>query len=261
MHKKLKTLLEASLEKIRNRKIVLFFSGGIDSSVLAKLMKEMKIKFRAVTVGAENSQDLKAAKTAAAEIGIRLGVIKLRNIKKFARTAVKILGINPVYVSIAIPEIAALSKLRRKYTIVTGLGSDELFAGYQSHQDALAKGKEAVQKECRRRIKAVKNDVARDKKLAKYFGQEIYFPFLDKPIIRFGLTLKPELKISKSERKIILRRLAEELGLSEAIAKRPKKAMQYGSGSDKLLKKLARKEGFKNANEFLNANGKHFSRI
>ena len=116
MHKKLKTLLEASLEKIRNRKIVLFFSGGIDSSVLAKLMKEMKIKFRAVTVGAENSQDLKAAKTAAAEIGIRIGVIKLRNIKKFARTAVKILGINPVYVSIAIPEIAALSKLRRKYT-------------------------------------------------------------------------------------------------------------------------------------------------
>ncbi|NJE02542.1 asparagine synthase-related protein, partial [Thermococcus sp. JdF3] len=53
----------------------------------------------------------------------------------------------------------------------------------------------------------------------------------------------PEAKIRKGIRKAILREVAVELGLPKWIAERDKKAAQYGSGAQKLLKKLAKSEG------------------
>lgn len=257
----LEKLLTNALLKLKGKKIVLLFSGGLDSTVLAALMKKLKIRFSCVTAGAPKSQDIGFAKLAAKEVGVKTRIIKLNMIsaKRTAAKAVKLLGPNPVYVSIAIPVIAALEKTSGKNIIITGLGSDEIFAGYQSHQDALKRGYPAVQKECRRRMKTVKKDIKRDKKLAKTYKQEIYFPFLDKKLIKFGLKLDPRLKISETERKRILRKLAEKLGIPGFLAKRPKKAIQYGSGANELLKKVAKKEGFKNISEFLNyTHEKHF---
>lgn len=251
---KLKFLLEKSLAEIKRKKIILLFSGGLDSTVLARMMQMQKIKFVAVTAGTKKSRDVKFAKLAAKKMGFPLKTILLNEklAKESAIKAVKILrDANPVFVSIAIPEIAVLEKIKKKGVIVTGLGSDEIFAGYNSHQEAFERGASAVQNECKKRVHQVKKDIKRDKTIAKYYGKEIFFPFLDKRIVNFGLKLPVEMKISEKERKVILRRLAKEISIPEYICNRPKKAMQYGSGSNELLVKHSKKEGFKSTSEFL----------
>lgn len=50
-------------------------------------------------------------------------------------------------------------------------------------------------------------------------------------------------KSDDSQRKIVLRDVAKELGLSHKIALRPKKAAQYSSGFSKGIQKLAKRKG------------------
>jgi len=44
-------------------------------------------------------------------------------------------------------------------------------------------------------------------------------------------------------RKLVLRKTAENMGLPESISRRPKKAVQYATGVDKALKRLAKQHG------------------
>jgi hypothetical protein len=47
-----------------------------------------------------------------------------------------------------------------------------------------------------------------------------------------------------------LRKLGNEIGLPPEVYKKPKKAVQYSTGVDKLLRKIAKKEG-KNLKEYV----------
>jgi asparagine synthase (glutamine-hydrolysing) len=86
-------------------------------------------------------------------------------------------------------------------------------------------------------------NLARDDKIAMLNEVEGRFPFLSLPVVGIALRTPGELKVVGGERKVILRRLASRLGVPEWIANREKKAMQYGSRAQKLLEKLAKKEG------------------
>jgi asparagine synthase (glutamine-hydrolysing) len=58
-------------------------------------------------------------------------------------------------------------------------------------------------------------------------------------------------KIDKKEKKIILREIAQDLGLAKKFAWRSKKAAQYGSWFDKCIARLARIRGFKFKQSFI----------
>jgi asparagine synthase (glutamine-hydrolysing) len=76
-------------------------------------------------------------------------------------------------------------------------------------------------------------------------GVELRVPFLDKDIIDIALDIPAGYKIRDSEdvlRKHILRDVAKDLGVPDYIADRPKKAAQYGTGINKILKKKVLKE-------------------
>jgi asparagine synthase (glutamine-hydrolysing) len=63
-----------------------------------------------------------------------------------------------------------------------------------------------------------------------------------------GLSIPDSLKIRSPEdglRKLILRKASADLGLPKKIAEAPKKAIQYSTGIDKCIKKLARCRGLK----------------
>ena len=71
-------------------------------------------------------------------------------------------------------------------------------------------------------------------------GVELRVPFLDKGIIDLALDIPGIYKIKDSDdilRKHILRDVAKSIGVPDYIAERPKKAAQYGSGINKILKK------------------------
>ncbi|MEM3443099.1 MAG: asparagine synthase-related protein, partial [Candidatus Bathyarchaeia archaeon] len=71
-------------------------------------------------------------------------------------------------------------------------------------------------------------------------------PFATYSIAKLAIALPIELKIKLMDaemRKIVLRRLGEKIGLPPFIVNRQKRAIQYATGVNKTLKKLAKNEG------------------
>jgi asparagine synthase (glutamine-hydrolysing) len=86
----------------------------------------------------------------------------------------------------------------------------------------------------------------RDHKVCMDAGLELRLPFSDLPLVEWGLAIPPHLKLSGgpgSPRKLVLRSLARRLGLPEEVSLRPKKAIQYSTGVNTALRKLAKREG------------------
>jgi asparagine synthase (glutamine-hydrolysing) len=63
---------------------------------------------------------------------------------------------------------------------------------------------------------------------------------------KFAINLPLELKMERTSntlRKLVLRRVAKDLMMPQTIVDRPKRAIQYTTGINKALKKIAKQEG------------------
>ena len=116
--------------------------------------------------------------------------------------------------------------------VLSGQGADELFAGYAKYNNCT--NLEATLKDDAMRLRD--KGILVDRAVAAKFGKELITPYLDSAVFDFALKLSIGRKIADGKNKIILREVAELMGLEE-IAQRPKKAAQYGSGISKVLSK------------------------
>ena len=134
-----------------------------------------------------------------------------------------------------------------------GLGTEEIFAGYQRHEEALSNNDfEAVHKESWNGLKNMwARDLLRDSKIAKHLNIELKTPYMDLEVIKAAMQVNPMYKIDKTDKKLILREIAEEFGLEKEFAWRKKKAAQYGSNFVKGIDKLAKKHNFSTKKEYL----------
>ena len=254
--KVLKEKLTSAIKKrIPRERFGILFSGGVDSSFIAAVCKHLGKEFVCYTVGFQDEEtkepdDIIEAKKVAKELRFELKykVYNLEEAKSIIQKTVKILKqkdkIDVVNVGVGSVVLAVIELAKEKY-FMGGLGSEEIFAGYERHDKA-----ENPHEECWSGLKKMwSRDLVRDSTLAKELNVTIRTPFLDKELIEYAMQLPVEWKISEEEKKIILREVAEEF-LGE-FAWRPKKAAQYGSCFDKAISKLARKEGFKLKKDWL----------
>ena len=235
-----------------SKRFGVLLSGGVDSSFIAFVLKKLGYKFPCFSVGISGSKDLAAARYAATKLKLRL-ILKeftIADAEKIIKEAVKLLKTDdPVTIGVAATEIAALklAAANKIKTLFNGLGSEEIFAGYQRHVTA-----KDVHAECWSGLKGMwQRDFLRDFKVATAFKATTLTPFLDKSVVVAAMRAKPEWKIYNSEKKLILREIAAAAGLHKSIAFRPKLAAQYGSGFDRALEKLAKKEGCSNKRDYL----------
>ena len=127
--------------------------------------------------------------------------------------------------------------------VLSGLGSEEAFGGYQRHQRALGSDRLLGLAQMWHR------DLQRDFAVAQLCGVEIRYPFLDRELLCSAL------RSDGSEGgKVVLRRLARRMGAPKQIYERRKRAAQYGSRIYNALKILSNVAGKESKERFHQAN-------
>jgi asparagine synthase (glutamine-hydrolysing) len=230
----------------------LAFSGGIDSTLLAYYLKLVGARPRLTCVGATDSPDIEAAEVAADSLGlsVNLRTFTENDLEEHLGSIVEsVEESDPMKISVAAPlYFVALDAVARPCRVIlSGNMSDELFGGYAKYTLEYQTHYELVRATMFRDVMwSYEINLERDWKVCSDLGAELRLPYMDPGIIRFalGLPLKHKLPIEgKEPRKIILRSLAERLGLPSKIARKPKKAAQYSSGTGKMIERLAKKSG------------------
>ena len=239
-------------------KFGVLFSGGLDSTLIAYICKDLGADFVCYTVaveepGMKEAEDLRYAKQIAADLGFELKIKKIRveELEKYLKEVVPLIeGTDVVKVGVALPLYVACEFVREEgiKTVLYGLGTEELFAGYKRFKGVK---KQDLNKECLSGLLRMhERDLYRDELVAKSQGISLRAPFLATDLVDYALRIPASYKLSDAENKVILREMASDLGLEE-VAGRKKRAVQYGSNFLKAIEKLAKRKGFRYKKDYL----------
>ena len=233
---------EQLLNKLRNAihpfkgKIAIAFSGGLDSTVIAKIASEEAAP-TLYTVGLKDCKDFAASESAADLLKLPLKRIEITE-KDIAEAvpflAQVIANDNRLIISYELPLWFVCKNCKEK-TVLTGQGADELFGGYAKY--GKLKGSELATELKTDAQDLKENGIILDNAIAMKFGKELITPFLDSAVFEFAMGLPLERKMSDGGNKLILRDVARLLSLGE-VADRKKRAAQYGSGIAKAMRKI-----------------------
>ncbi len=247
-------LVNAIKKRIPREKFGILFSGGVDSTFISFICKKFTNDFVCYSVGFKDSPDLVNANKVAEELGLDLKTcsLSLDDCHELFKRTVRILNSSDV-LSVGVGSVVVsavdLAKKDNIKIFFGGLGSEEIFAGYQRHADSAD-----PHQECWSGLKNMyARDFLRDAKIGKALDINARVPFLDTEVIKTAMGISADKKINNEHKKIILREIAEDLGLKKEFAWRKKQAAQYGSWFIKAMDKLAKKHNFKTKKEYLDS--------
>jgi len=254
--KKLSSLLRQSVKErvLGLKEVAVAFSGGLDSTIIAFLAKKFGVEVHLISVSLKNQPEIEHAKKAAEALNLPLH-IHLYSEKAVEEVLPKVLWLiedaNPVKTSIGIPVFWTAEKTSKMgfRVMLAGQGADELFGGYKRYMnDYMQYGEESVRKTIFNDIAGMyENNFERDTKICNFHNVELRLPFATYQLAKFATSLPLQLKIESPNdllRKTVLRKVAEGIGLPRFIVKKPKRAIQYATGVNKVIKKLAKKKGY-----------------
>ena len=260
--KRLRVLLEESVKRrIRGvKKVVVAFSGGLDSSLVAFLASKLGVKVTLLHVSMENQAETEEAIAASEALNLPLQVHLFKD-SDVENTLPKVVALieeaDPVKASVGLPFYWAAEKASEANfeVMLAGQGADELFGGYQRYVDEYCKdGSEKVMKTMFGDVKRIhESNLERDLKITICNDVELRLPFAMFDLAEFALSLPIDCKIApKSDtlRKLVLRKAALDAGLPDSMSSKPKRAVQYSTGINNAIKRVAKKHG-KTVNQYL----------
>ncbi|MCW1294123.1 MAG: asparagine synthase-related protein [Candidatus Parvarchaeota archaeon] len=230
-------------------------SGGIDSSVIAKLEYDVNKHVKFISCGFAGSHDLIYANILAKQLNADIINVNLsEDIVVDTMKTLKGLGFTGYDLILGIVEYNCLKKMSdlNLKTALTGMGSDELLFGYDKYK--YLDRHSLIDYRLDRVSYISVTDGFRINKLAKLFKVNVLSPYLDTEFVRLAMNydITGE-KYEDMSGKKVLRMIADEIGIDKRIVNREKKAMQYGSGVLPALRAISKARGFKGVNELANA--------
>ena len=183
-------------------------SGGLDSTIVATLAVELARDLRpdypvvhSFCIGLKDSPDVAKAKQVAAALGthhvsveytVEEGIAQLRDVIR----AIETYDLTTVRASTPMWMLGKVLKARGIKMVLSGEGSDELFAGYLYNLHCPST--EAMVQECRHKLDQLHAyDCQRANKSLGDWGVETRVPFLDKRVVDYAMNrLPPVFKMS-----------------------------------------------------------------
>lgn len=214
--------------------LVVLYSGGLDSSVLAWILRS-RPETVLHTIGRIDSPDLLAAASGAKQLGLPWSERRLgdEEIRAAEQRWYGLLGAVPepehsVQLALALAFETAPSE-----RVLLGQGADELFWGYARIRSApIAEAERLAQRALQ---KLLATDLPLTERLAQATGRTLLLPYLDQEVrTRLG-SFPAQSHYSDQESKPLLRKVARELGVPLPARERPKSAIQYGSRIAQVL--------------------------
>ncbi|MEK0318638.1 MAG: asparagine synthase C-terminal domain-containing protein [Nitrosopumilus sp.] len=232
-------------ESITEKKIGIAFSGGVDSTLVSKICKDLEFDITLLTIGFPDSHDIAFAKDVNEILNFHHEISKIDH-DSFNEIASKInKKINTDNISwnencIAFYYVAKLANSLGIKNVVTANGIDELFCGYNAYREAIEEGEDKVIKLMNSKLDNEQKMMQAVNEVTSEFGVRIIQPLLSKEFIEYAKSIPVSEKITGKDdlmRKHIIRKLASKIGVPEISTNKRKKALQYGSLIHKALLK------------------------
>ena len=243
------TLLENIQDSIssvvKEQRIGVAFSGGVDSTTVAKICKEMNYDVTLLTIGFPRSHDVLFATEVNEYLKYPHSILEIEHgtfddISSKIRQKIKTENLSWNENCIAFYYVSKLAKSLKLDTVVTANGIDELFCGYNAYRDVFSEGESSIIKLMESKLDNELKMMKAVNLIASEFDVKILQPLLSSKFVSYAKTVPLSEKIRDSEdlyRKHIIRRLAKGINVPEVSYVKRKKALQYGSKIHKVLMK------------------------
>ena len=241
----LEKIKTAILYTVPEKRTGIAFSGGVDSSLMAKLCSDMGYDVTLLTIGFAESHDINFAREVNRIYDFKHEILEIQN-DSFQKIFPKIrkqidtdnLSWNEN--SIAFYYVSELAKGLGLSTVVTANGVDELFCGYNAYRNVFDGGSEQITSLMDTKLENEIKMMRTINSVTEEFGVGILQPLLSFDFIGYAKTIPIMEKITGKDdlvRKHIIRRLASQCGVPKISYEKRKKALQYGSKIHKILLK------------------------
>ena len=212
------------------------FSGGLDSTILAFLLKSRNPKCITIIAKDYTANDLTYCQLAAKELNLDfyMRTFHITQILEAVEETIKILGnFNDIEIRNNVVPYFTIKEIKNSgyRKIITGDGADEIFAGYNF---LLEKSDNELRKDLMRLAKIMHFP---SQKIGKFLGVTVESPFCHPKVIEFARKLDTSQLVNihnnKKYGKFILRK-AFDGKIPSQIVWRVKSPMQEGAGTGNL---------------------------
>ena len=230
---------------VTEKKIGIAYSGGVDSTLISKVCKDMGYDVTLLTIGFAESHDILFAKEVNEQLNYTHHILEIEpkdfpSIPSTIHEKIQTDNLSWNENCIAFYYVSKLAKSLGLSTVVTANGIDELFCGYNAYREAFSGGESKINEVMDAKLDNELKMMKAVNMIASEFDVEILQPLLSPDFINYAKTVPIEDKITDSEdiyRKHMIRQLAKQVGVPEVSYNKRKKALQYGSKIHKTLLK------------------------
>ena len=246
MNKLLDEIKHAIKNNVLDNSVGVAFSGGVDSTLIAKLLHDTGYNIHLLTIGFHDSHDINFAKEVNEILKFKHDILEIdlesfQKISEQINDIIKTDNLSWNENSIAFYYVSKLAKQHGISTVVTANGIDELFCGYNAYREAIGIGVDEVMNVMNKKLDNEKKMMIAVNNVTSLFDVKILQPLLDDNFISYAKTIPISEKITNGDdlqRKHAIRKLAVSCGVPEISAYKQKKALQYGSKIHKQLLKF-----------------------
>jgi len=228
-------------------KVVIAFSGGVDSSVLAKICKDMGKTVYLVTIGFENSHDILFSRSISKLMGLSSSHItfelkedEFNDDSRYVMSKLDCDKLSHIENCNAFYQISKIIKNNNLgSSFFTANGFDELFCGYDRYRSVYCQGEKGLLSFMKEKIENELHMIKEISMIIDLLDIQSFQPFLTDSFVSYAKDIPFGYKIKGPDdmlRKHIIREIALKIGVPKQSALHPKKAIQYGTRIHRYLR-------------------------